>query len=114
MRKATQKTDQVSLGTKRACPKCSTKFYDFNKEELVCPKCDSKFRVDEIVGAAAAKLEPKRPPKKELPEEALMDAEDLVVGEAASTMESVDDLEDDEDEVVEDLDVDEDDKEEDY
>ena len=44
MKKAATKAQQpqppVSLGTKRQCPKCATKFYDFNKPEAVCPKCN--------------------------------------------------------------------------
>ena len=103
MRKATQKAGPVSLGTKRSCPKCATKVYDFGKEDLSCPKCDTKFKASEVSGL---KLDPPKKPKKELPEEALMDAEDIVVGDNAPAFESVEDLDDDEDEVVEDLDVD--------
>lgn len=111
MAKATQKsTAPVNLGTKRACPKCATKFYDFNKPELNCPKCEAAIKVAEL--ATMPKLpEPKKAPKKELPEEALMESDDLVVGEASSDFESLEDLEDDDDDVVEDIAADEDESE---
>lgn len=113
MRKATQKAGPVSLGTKRSCPKCSTKFYDFNKDELACPKCETKFKVSELSNFTP-KPEPKKAKTKTSPEEALMESEDVVVGGSGTeTFESVDDLGDDEDEVVEDLDVD-DEKGDDY
>ena len=108
MGKATQKAGPVSLGTKRSCPKCGTKVYDFNKEDLACPKCDAKFKASES-SSLNLKLETPKKAKKELPEEALMDAEDLVVGDNAPAFESVDELDDDEDEVVEDLDVEDED-----
>lgn len=38
----------VELGSKRRCPSCGTKFYDFKKAEVVCPKCNSSFRVEEL------------------------------------------------------------------
>lgn len=108
MRKATQNAGPVSLGTKRTCPKCSTKFYDFNKDELDCPKCDTHFKVSELTGIPFKEVREKKSAKKELPEEALMDSEDIVVGENA--FESVEDIEDDEDEVVEDIKVEDEDE----
>lgn len=32
---------QHKLGTKRTCPSCQTKYYDFDKPTPVCPKCGS-------------------------------------------------------------------------
>ena len=29
----------ANLGRKHTCFKCDTKFYDFNKPEVLCPKC---------------------------------------------------------------------------
>lgn len=108
MGKATQKAGPATLGTKRSCPKCATKVYDFGKEDLSCPKCDTKFKASEV---GALKLDPPKKTKK-LPEEALMDAEDIVVGDNAPAFESVEELDDDDDEVVEDLGVE--DEEEDF
>lgn len=103
MGKATQKTSPVSLGTKRACPECGTKFYDFNKEEIVCPKCETKVDLN-----AVGKSETKRAkPPKEIPEEALMETEDVVVAEGSDDFESVEDLDDEED-LPDDIGVDED------
>jgi uncharacterized protein (TIGR02300 family) len=32
------------LGTKHACFKCGTKFYDFKKPAAICPKCGADQR----------------------------------------------------------------------
>ena len=106
MRKATQKTSPTSLGTKRSCVKCGTKFYDFNKEEIVCPKCDTKLDPQNLVAAPFKAPEPKKAAK-------LADADDVVVGgtdeisSSDESFESVDDLDDDDEDVVEDIDVEE-------
>jgi uncharacterized protein (TIGR02300 family) len=105
MGKATQKSSPASLGTKRSCPDCGTKFYDFNKEDVVCPKCESKVDINDT-GTIARASEPKKK-TKEIPEEALMESEDLVVEESSDDFESVDDLEDEEEDIVEDLEVEE-------
>ncbi len=106
MGKATQKSAPVSLGTKRSCPDCNTKFYDFNKEDLVCPKCSTKIDPQKLSSASTS---PKRP-KKDNTEEALMESEDIVVAGADGAFESVEDLDDEEDDVVEDIDVDSEDE----
>lgn len=31
------------LGTKRLCPSCSTKYYDFGRDPILCPKCGTVF-----------------------------------------------------------------------
>lgn len=33
----------LSMGIKRVCMFCSTKFYDFGKTPIVCPKCGAPF-----------------------------------------------------------------------
>jgi uncharacterized protein (TIGR02300 family) len=100
MGKATQKSSPASLGTKRSCPDCGTKFYDFDKDEVVCPKCATKIDKDDKAISRAA--EPKKA-KKEIPEEALMDSEDIVVNENSDDFESVEDLDDEEEDLVEDI-----------
>jgi uncharacterized protein (TIGR02300 family) len=111
MRKASQKTTPVSLGTKRACPGCGTKFYDFNKEEIICPKCSSK--VEPNSAAPARPVEAKKPAKLADPE----DADDVVpgngpAGDSEEAFESVEDLDEDDD--VIDVKVENDDDQEDY
>ena len=32
-----------ALGTKRTCPKCVAKFYDFNLTPIECPKCEHTY-----------------------------------------------------------------------
>jgi uncharacterized protein (TIGR02300 family) len=31
------------LGTKRTCPNCATRFYDLLKDPITCPKCSTSF-----------------------------------------------------------------------
>ena len=33
----------TSLGTKRTCQSCGTKYYDFNKDKIICPSCGEGF-----------------------------------------------------------------------
>lgn len=103
MRKTAEKSSAASLGTKRACPQCGTKFYDFNKEDLTCPKCDAK--VDPNSNKTFKAPEPKKP-KKEGPEAALSESEDIVVG-GDEAFESVEDIEDEDEELVDDIDTEE-------
>ena len=46
----------ADLGKKYICFQCGTKFYDFNKPEVLCPKCNANQK------AAPAKV---KAPKKE-------------------------------------------------
>ncbi len=108
MGKATQKSAPVSLGTKRSCPDCSTKFYDFNKDDLTCPKCRAKLDPQKLNAPAAI---PKRS-KKDNTEEALMESEDIVVAGSEEAFESVEDLDDEDD--VTDVNVDTEEEEGDY
>ena len=32
-----------ALGTKRTCPKCAAKFYDFSRSPIECPKCGHTY-----------------------------------------------------------------------
>lgn len=51
----------ANLGTKRQCPKCSAKFYDFGAiDPITCPKCAKTWK-EEAAPKAKAK------PKKEKP-----------------------------------------------
>lgn len=109
MKKATTKKETsspVNLGTKRTCPKCSTRFYDFAKEDITCPKCQAKVDPEAINPLA------KLPVASKKSQASRSDDEDTGVAAVAGglgadsddMLESVDDLSDDEDEdLVEDL-----------
>ena len=86
----------VNLGTKRTCPKCALKFYDFSKPEIQCPKCGTEVDPE-------AELQQRQPEKKATKPKASLrdDDEEVVVG--ASEFESVDDLGDDDDEGLDDI-----------
>lgn len=108
MKKSTAKASTpVSLGTKRTCPKCGVKFYDFNKKELNCPKCQTEL--DEQTLAQVAKI-PLKAEKKEKPEPAAV-ASTEDGPDSGPDFESVDDLDDDDG--TDDIEVVEE-KEEDY
>ena len=36
-------------GTKRACPKCTVRFYDLNKDPIICPSCGASFDLTSIL-----------------------------------------------------------------
>lgn len=89
MKTAATNSGAVSLGTKRTCPKCSLKFYDFSKPTIQCPKCgtevDPQAQAPVLRQASEAKKAPKAKP--------IVDEEEVTAG--ASEFESVDDLGDD-------------------
>lgn len=89
MKKAAAQQTAVSLGTKRTCPKCTAKFYDFQKPEIQCPKCGTE--VDPDAELKAFKIPKKAEPK---PKAIMRDEEEDAVASPAE-FESVDDLGDD-------------------
>ena len=68
------------LGTKHACFKCGTRFYDLKKAEPICPKCGADQRQSPAVKApaekrtrAAARPPPPPEPEAEVAAEAEVD-----------------------------------------
>ena len=97
MKKAAAK-GAVNLGTKRTCPKCALKFYDFAKAEIHCPKCQTE--VDPQAELPPLKgLEKKASKTKGI----MRDDDEDVASPAADTFESIDDLGDDDEEDLEDI-----------
>lgn len=39
---------KADLGTKRACPGCSVRFYDLGKRPIECPKCGTSFEPESL------------------------------------------------------------------
>ncbi len=55
----------ANLGTKRQCPKCAAKFYDFGAiDPITCPKCAKTWKEDAPAKPAKAKKEKPVPVKK--------------------------------------------------
>jgi uncharacterized protein (TIGR02300 family) len=100
-----------ALGNKHACPKCATKFYDFEQEEGSCPKCGQRLNFKELHQAAMAKLAAPSKKAKAKPVEAEEAAEPVVT--ATAELESMDELDDGPETSLEELEVEED-EEEDY
>lgn len=96
----------IKLGTKRLCPKCNTKFYDFEKSKIACPSCKSTIDLSEpqkphltLAPETAKKTEPTaRGP------EFLDDAAESDTGDTA--FEDLSELDDDEEDFVKDIGVD--------
>lgn len=112
MNKAASTSAVDRLGTKRHCPKCATKFYDFNKEEIACPKCGTE--IDTSVEVAIPIAKPVAPEPKKAVRVATSDEEGEEDTASASDFETIDDLDADEEDLVEDIEVDEDDDEEEF
>jgi uncharacterized protein (TIGR02300 family) len=68
-------------GTKRTCPKCSTRFYDLGKEDPVhCIECGTDFTPDPVLKSKQPLAFEPAPAAKEKPEKSDDDlaADDLV------------------------------------
>lgn len=91
MKKAAAK-ENVNLGTKRTCPKCALKFYDFAKAEIQCPKCHTEVDPNAELQAFRAT------PEKKKPKGIIRDDEEEVVVATTDAFESVDDLGSDDEE----------------
>lgn len=77
----------AKLGTKRICGKCTAKFYDLGKEEIVCPKCQTTY------DPTATKLKRKKINSMEKATESKESNDDLLVDNATETI--LDDVLDD-------------------
>ena len=82
-------------GVKRACPKCSVRFYDLQHDPMTCPSCGAVFDVASLVQQKTRSTVSEKTPKAMAPA-AKDDTDDVV------------DLDDD-DEIADDLDDDLDD-----
>ncbi len=83
-------------GVKRACPSCTTRFYDLNTDPATCPACKSVFTLDQLTlkRGKAERPDPKVPARV-VPEDIEVDPD---VIEAEDDIDVGDDLlEDDED-----------------
>ena len=72
-------------GTKRTCPKCSTRFYDLGKDNPVhCIACDNEFVPEPVLKSKQPmpfETAPAAVAAKEAPADADLGAEDLVPDE---------------------------------
>lgn len=46
----------VTMGTKRACSECGTKYYDLHRSPIICPRCGAVF-VPSTSSSRATKLQ---------------------------------------------------------
>lgn len=83
-------------GVKRACPKCSTRFYDLHKDPMACPSCGNIFTLaslmDSLRGRATAKAKAEAEPTA-----AKADIDDVELIDDDADIESDDDLLEEED-----------------
>ena len=103
---APAKPGQVLLGSKRTCPKCHTRFYDFAKQEVNCPKCHTKVETASFLDALRSQ-EKKAPPKP--PPKVIVESDE----EGSAPEPTLEDIAGDDDDVAEDIPV-HDEKDEDY
>ncbi len=100
MKKSAAKAEPVNLGTKRSCPKCALKFYDFARPSIQCPKCGTE--VDPNAELKAFK-QPADSKKSKVKSSLRDDDEEATPVVSEEAFESVDDLNDDDEEGLEDL-----------
>ena len=51
-------------GVKRACPKCSVRFYDLQKDPMTCPSCGASFDVASLTQQRSRATAPVKEVKK--------------------------------------------------
>ncbi len=70
-------------GTKRTCPKCSTRFYDLGNEEPVhCIECGTEWIPEPVLKSKQPlPFEADREPQKEAASDQDLEAEDLAIDE---------------------------------
>ena len=70
-------------GTKRTCPKCSTRFYDLGKDEPVhCIECGTDWIPEPVLKSKQPlPFEAPRPEQKEPARDADLEAEELAIDE---------------------------------
>lgn len=89
----------AKLGTKRICGKCSAKFYDLEKTEIICPSCETVYdpTATKLKRKKVNSMERQAPKPKEQDGELLADdTSDAILDdvlEEASELESTDDIE---------------------
>ncbi|MFM8314113.1 MAG: TIGR02300 family protein [Deltaproteobacteria bacterium] len=110
---ATKSSGPLSLGNKRACKKCQTKFYDFNKDEINCPKCGHKMSQQDFLMGIPTKSETRKKSSEKVMTEGLMQS-DEADSSPAEPFESDEDLSEDTEEVVEDIAVQDEGEENDF
>ena len=93
-------------GTKRACPKCTIRFYDLNNDPIVCPSCEASFDLATILETykkptreAARKAEATTEASPILEPDDLV-SNDIILDDDDAVIELEDDLLEDDDESV--------------
>ena len=81
-------------GTKRTCPKCSTRFYDLGNEDPVhCIECGTEWIPEPVLKSKQPlPFEAAAEPKKEKATDSDLEAEDLAVDEEVDLDTGDDDL----------------------
>ena len=97
---------KAEWGTKRACPKCTIRFYDLNKDPIICPSCEASFDLTTILETYKKPTKETVQKEEELVEiNPILDTDDLesnpIILEDDANIELEDELlEDDDDESV--------------
>lgn len=86
-------------GTKRSCPKCSTRFYDLQTDPMTCPACGHVFTLESITTQRGRTVAPE---KAKAAAKAVVtgDDDDVVIDDEESDVDLGDDLLEDDDDNV--------------
>lgn len=70
---------QAEWGTKRQCPKCSTRFYDLgNDNPVICISCAQKFKPEVVLKSKQHQIELVAQPKEKEEESDILDDEEIL------------------------------------
>ena len=89
-------------GTKRSCPKCSTRFYDLSTDPMTCPACGHVFTLESITSQRGRSVAPEKAKVAAKPVAAATtdDDDDVVIEDEESDVDLGDDLLEDDDDTV--------------
>lgn len=66
-------------GVKRACPSCSTRFYDLKNDPMTCPSCAHEFSLESLTGNKSRTMTADKPDAQNKDNDAVDDADDVVL-----------------------------------
>lgn len=88
----------TSLGTKRTCQSCGSKYYDFNKGKIICPSCGAVF--DPEVLLKSRRIKPVAVAKQEAETADVVIENDDQIDDNLNSDDNIDDAVDDNDDDI--------------
>lgn len=88
----------TSLGTKRTCQSCGSKYYDFDKDKIECPSCGAAFDPEVLLKSRRIKPVAADKPVKSEKEAELVD--DIEIDDDIEDDDNLDDVDDEDGDII--------------